>query len=43
MYVYMHICIADSGMTAAEVEVEETGGWGDDVDILIDEGELLPF
>lgn len=28
-------------MTAAEVEVEETGGWGDEVDIIIDDGEYL--
>ena len=30
-----------SGMTAAEVDEEEVGeqGWGDDVDIIIDDGE----
>lgn len=37
---YVYTCNAGSGMTAAEVEVEETGGWGDDVDIIIDDGEL---
>lgn len=37
---YVYTCNADSGMTAAEVEVEETGGWGDDVDIIIDDGEF---
>ena len=42
---YLHlifVCVA-SGMTAAEVEedvMEEQGGWGEDVDILLDEGEL---
>lgn len=41
---YVYTCNAGSGMTAAEVEVEETGGWGDDVDIIIDDGEFMsPF
>ena len=34
-------CVTASGMTAAEVdegEVEEQG-WGDDVDIILDDGE----
>ena len=40
LLIHIHIYTA-SGMTAAVVEVEEVEeqGWGDDVDILLEDGE----
>ena len=37
----VHVYLIASGMTAAEVDEEEVGeqGWGDDVDIILDDGE----
>ena len=37
----VHVYLIASGMTAAEVDEEEVGeqGWGDDVDIIMDDGE----